>query len=196
MLYKKPQLNAQLEQGEILLGVHELRVCYPACEPLGKDITLEIHPISYPYTIVINPACDLEQDFKQARFLEMPAHISEIQDYDDKEMTHWIPHIILLQASDKEIEIKARIAQFELWNQVKKNEHKRYHIFEKSIIEGEDNEVATLYIDFKKPIALPATSIYEGIRIGKIRRLAVIPPPYIYDLIQRFNSFFSRVGLP
>jgi hypothetical protein len=196
LFYQKSKIAGCLEQGEILQGVYEHRVWYPSCEPPNEGVKAEIHPIAYPYTIVINPACDLEQDFNQARFPGESPHISPILDYYDDEKPLWIPHIILLQASDKEKDIQARIAQPELWNQVKKNEHKRYHRFEKSTIEGEKTELAALYIDFKKPIALPTTNIYEGIRVGKIQRLAVIPPPYIFDLVQRFSYFFSRIWLP
>ena len=196
MLYDKPKYNAQLEQGEILRGVHEHRVEYPSCElPTGTKV--EINSINYPYTIVLNPACDLEQDFIKARFPQSPDNILEISDYNDKELPHWMPHIILLQASDKERAIKSRIAKPDLWEQVENNDHKRYHRFEKSPIEdGNNNEVPTLYIDFKKPIALQSVGIYEGIRKGIIERLAVIPSPYIYDFIQRFHSFYSRIGVP
>ena len=107
-----------------------------------------------------------------------------------------MPHILLLEAYDQEKPIKARIAKPDIWEQVEKNEHKRYHCFDKAAITDGTAEIPTLYYDFKKPIAIPSVSIYEGIRLNKIVRVAIIPPPYIYDFIQRFVSFFGRIGLP
>ena len=54
----------------------------------------------------------------------------------------------------------------------------------------------SLFLDFKKSMTLPASNLYEGIRNGELRRGAVIPPIYVHDLVQRFYSFMSRVGLP
>lgn len=52
-----------------------------------------------------------------------------------------------------------------------------------------------MIIDFKKYLALPTEAIYDGISRRTVTRTALIGQGYVHDLMHRFYSFLSRVGV-
>ncbi len=78
---------------------------------------------------------------------------------------------------------------------IQKSNDARFHYLAPADIEG-GGSLAELVMDFKKTFAVPTLSIYEGIGTGQITRRAIVPAIYLHDLIQRYHSYLSRVGLP
>jgi hypothetical protein len=75
-----------------------------------------------------------------------------------------------------------------------KNSHERYHWFPQAAITG-GGELPVLVADFKQVVALPPELVYHDVRTGTSRRACAIASPYLYQLIQRFYSFQSRIGV-
>jgi hypothetical protein len=78
---------------------------------------------------------------------------------------------------------------------MRKSEILRYHYFPRAAV-GEGHDLPEAYVDFKKGFAVSTESLYDGVRAGGVRRIAVVPPVHLHDLVQRYHAFHSRVGLP
>lgn len=146
--------------------------------------------------IVMTAVCDLEQDFN-TRFPDDDSKQRYRSATVDKNDPHLVPHVLLCEVFE-EAEIRG-LSQFrsDIWKRIRQNQDERYHHLPAGAIgEPAVDNLPDLYLDFKKTIALPTASLYEGLREGQVRRLAVVPVIYIHDLIHRFYGFLSRVGLP
>ncbi len=78
-------------------------------------------------------------------------------------------------------------------SRIEKNQEERYH----ALPIGTDAPLnQALFIDFKKVFGLRTSSLYAAIGIDGVRRIAMLPPVYLHDLVHRFFSFQSRVALP
>ncbi len=82
-----------------------------------------------------------------------------------------------------------------LWAALRKNQNERYHHLPAARVGGAD-DLDDLYIDFKKVYGIPLKSLYTALNSGGITRVAVVPGPYLHDLIHRFYAFQSRVAVP
>jgi hypothetical protein len=82
-----------------------------------------------------------------------------------------------------------------LWTAVRKNQNERYHCLSAAQV-GSSAELPELFLDFKKVYGLPVTHVYQGVTSGGISRIAIVPSPYLHDLIHRFYGFQSRVAVP
>ncbi len=201
--YLIPQVGQPLLQGEILGNVWEHRPIYPSIEPpIEKANTqpseyIKLHSIRHEFVIVMNPVCDLNQDFVRSRFPE-GQFTEQSKDPDGSEFQqHLIPYLLLGDMYTDSIVIRKRFFNRALWDRVEKNLDERYHYLEPaSVGEPVITGLPGLYLDFKKVTGIPSVSVYEGIRQGKIERIAVLPPIYVHNLIHRFYSFLSRVGIP
>jgi hypothetical protein len=199
LIYDIP-IAGQLRQGEILENIWEHRSEYHSGAPDGSQI--KVHSIHHNLTIIVNPGCDLEQDFKKARF---PGNtIGAIDSYKDSDHPNWIPHVLLFDLYDAN-QIRQRFSKQDeestvaLWTTVKSNDHKRYHWLPSAQIGSANPPSRTLpnlIVDFKKPIGIPCVSLYESIRTNKINRVAIVPVFYLQEMIQRLYSFLSRIGIP
>jgi hypothetical protein len=85
----------------------------------------------------------------------------------------------------------------DIWKRIEQNQDERYHHLKPAQVEDMPvSQLPDLYLDFKKVFGIATETLYEGLRIGTIRRVALVPPIYIHDLIHRFYGFLSRVALP
>ena len=85
----------------------------------------------------------------------------------------------------------------DIWKRIRQNQDERYHRFEAAPVgEPPVNQLPDLYLDFRKTMALPTGTLYEGLGSGKVMRLAVVPPVFVHDLMHRFYAYLSRIGLP
>jgi hypothetical protein len=83
------------------------------------------------------------------------------------------------------------------WRKVKHNQDERYHCLPTAIISDESRiQLPEFYIDFKRIIAACTPDVYHAITMAHTRRVALVPPYYIHDLIHRFHAFHGRVALP
>ena len=98
----------------------------------------------------------------------------------------------------KESQIRSRSeVNSDLWRRIERNQDERYHHFTEAPIENSsDDGLPDLYIDFKKALAIPTKSLYEGLRVEGVKRIALIPEVYIHHLMHRYYGFLSRVALP
>lgn len=194
--YEVPPQVGAIRQGEILTGICEYR---PRLAPIAQthQTAVDVVPIHHPYMIIMTADCDLDWDFK-ARF----ANQEVVESYDDEvilqqeAMAAIIPHILLCEVYDSTA-VRARVPASNLWKRIRQNQDERYHYFEAaSIGESMSEQLPDICLDFKKTLALPTQSLYNGICARGIKRFAVVPPIYIHDLMHRFYGFLSRVGLP
>jgi hypothetical protein len=97
--------------------------------------------------------------------------------------------------------LKVRFPERALWRRIVQNQDERYHALPSPEIPGAAGSEAQgagreeLIMDFKKCLAMPMEAVYDGIARRTARRVALIGPVYIHDLMHRFYSFLSRVGV-
>lgn len=179
-------------QGELIADIYEHRPLYPPiAAPEGTQI--DYRPIHHRLMVVMNPICDLDWDFK-ARFPGGQLKEIDLAEVDD--LPPLVPHILLCDAYER-AQIQSHLTGEDLWRRIRGNQVERYHYFPATPIgEPQVAELPDLYFDFKKTIALSCAGLYEALRRNGIKRIAIVPPIYVHDLMHRFYGFWSRVGLP
>lgn len=182
-----------LLQGEFLADIYEHRPLYPPMVA-PEGIEIDYHPIHHPLMVVMNPACDLDWDFK-TRFPGTEA-IQERDLSESDNLPPLVPHVLLCDAYEYS-QVRPRFSGTDLWRRVQENQNERYHHFQAAPIGNpQTGELPDIYLDFKKTIALPFSGLYEALRQNGIKRIATVPAIYVHDLMHRFYGFWSRVGLP
>lgn len=186
--YNTPRNSGPLVQGEILSGIWELR---PQRPPISTDegASLEINPMEHPLVVVMTAVCDMEQDF-DARFNNPDGAES------DPNSPRLVPQTLLCDVYTHE-DIRPRFRGMpDVWRRIKQNQDERYHHLNAGDIgDPPTDRLSDLYLDFRKILALPTRSIYEGLEL-ELNRVAVVPDVFIHDLIHRFYGYLSRIGLP
>ena len=180
--------NSHLRQCEILCGIVEYRPVIAAAEYKGDDPPL-LDPRKYPYLVVITNECDLLYDYQER---------SEISPEEKKASPDWernhhkiLPHVLMCEAFTKG-EIKAlHELNSKLLGRIEQNQNERLHYLPQS----KELEVPDLYLDFKKHFTVATQSIYDALEAGAIIRRAVLDGSRRYDLMHRFYSCLSRVGV-
>lgn len=181
-----------LLQGELLTDIYEHRPLYPPMVA-GKGTEIDYHPIHHRLMIIMNPACDLDWDFK-ARF--PGGQLKEIDLAEVDSLSPLVPHVLLCDAYER-AQIQSHLTGDDHWRRIRGNQVERYHYFPATPIgEPQVAELPDLYLDFKKTIALPCSGLYEALRQNGIKRIAAVPAVYLHNLVHRFYGFWSRVGLP
>ncbi len=186
--YSEAPGSGALRQGEFLGPIWTHKTAYPPIA-LARGRTVAVASTIQDLAVVLSPDCDLLWDY-EARFdfldesdpaIEHPNTVSEVR-------------VCSLQSYGQ---IRPRFKKNrDGWNRVTGNQDERYHHFGAADIEGSDLCLHDLFIDFKKVTSVPTASLYEGIVLGSVQRVAQVPDIYIHDLIHRFSGFLSRVALP
>lgn len=196
--YDLPSIGGPLRQGELLGGVYEHRPSIPPVEhAAGGDAKLV--PTKHGRLVVLSPECDLLQDY---RLREQIASDKPPTETDVESDPTIIPHVLLCGAFE-ESEIKSResvvtgkkLIQSDIFRRIKQNQDLRYHYFPDAKI-GADSQLPALILDFKRILSLVTATIYDGIKTDGLERIAVVPAPFVHDLVQRFFAFQSRIGVP
>ncbi len=191
--YSPPQFGA-LHQGEILGEIWEHVPRYPPIESQSGQ-SFPIDSVRYEFVVVMSPDCDLEWDFK-ARFPDQQSQEQLSSPSDISDLPVSVSHVFLAKIYRRE-KIRSLIKGSDIWKRIENNQDERYHRFKESPVgEPLTTVLPDLYIDFKKALAIPTKSLYEGLRVGGVRRIALIPDKYIHDLMHRYYGFLSRVALP
>ncbi len=196
--------DGPLLQGELIGPVVEYRPLDPPIDLPEGETTVPIRfvPVVHDLMVVMTALCDLEQDFKRRVAIATEhegranpeAGEAPIPQFPDH--PHLVPHVLLCDAFERS-KVRPRFQSSTLWEQVGENHDDRYHhLLASGIGIGDDTPIAEVYLDFKKSLAIPTELLYEGIRRRQIRRLRVIPDVYLHNLIHRYYSFLSRIGLP
>ncbi len=146
--------------------------------------------------VVMSPDCDLEWDY----FLRFPKpeHAAGYQPAPGIEsQSKYLPHVLLCDAHPDEELLAMPGMNKGIWRNVISNQDQRYHHLPSGPVGNPHvSPLPDLVLDFKKPLTIPTSMLYEGVRLFRVRRLGVVPPIYLHDLIQRFYGFLSRVALP
>jgi len=149
--------------------------------PEGED-----HPftsVEHPLTVVLSPACDLDQQYN-------------FRDDQPERVPFALSHVILLDLHF-ESGLRANPAIItKIFERIKNNQDERYHRLPSAGIASSDDSLPELFMDFKRAFSLPIDSIYLALQLELIERRAIVPAVYVHDLIHRFYSFLSRVGVP
>ncbi len=183
LIYTGPT-SGQLRQGEILADIYEHRADRAPVE-LPPDALLGVKPRRHPRVIVMTAECDLEWDYKRRCVSALDEGHQKI-----------VPYVLLCDVFSGQ-QIQHRFDGAALWTRVEKNLDERYHRLDEAPIgDPELGRLPELYLDFKKTFALPTLAMYAGFFVRGIRREAVVPTLYLQNLMHRFYSFLSRVGLP
>ncbi len=185
---ESPSDSASLRQCEILADVVENRVILAASEPV-EDESPPVQPVRYPYLIIMTNDCDLYWDHRTR--LEVTSDQREADEDWERNYHRISPHVVLCEAFI-ESEIKGlHDLNTKRLERVKKNQEERLHL-----LPGDPSRnVPDLYVDFKKHLSIPTQSIYDAMASGKITRLAILEGDRHYDLIHRFYSYLSRIGV-
>ena len=193
--FEIPLNPGSLVQGEILFEIWEHRPVTPPVE-LQEGTAIEVDPIRHPMMIVMTAVCDLEQDFG-VRFQDPSSHPAYEPAEFDNELPQLVQHTLLCDVFTRE-EIRPRFSGMtDIWRRIERNQDERYHHFESAPIGASETEVLPdLYLDFKRSLTISTANVYQGIRDGGVKRIAVIPPVYLHDLTHRYYGFLARVGLP
>jgi hypothetical protein len=145
--------------------------------------------------VILSPDCDLEQDFN-SRFHDERDNVNPDPVAREIEEPHRLPYVLLCDVYERD-QIRPRFTGMkDVWRRLEKNQDERYHHFAEAPLSGTDPPVMLpgFYLDFKI-LTLATQRLYEAIGAG-VKREAVVPPIYLHDLVHRFYSFHSRVGIP
>ena len=190
--YLPPPASNALRQGEIIAGIWEHQSDSAPVEVLeGSGISFD--PISHPLLMVMTPDCDLLWDYEGR--IRAQSEGQPIGDARDDPGV--LPHVLLCDLFSHE-EIRPRFTgQSDIWRRIRQNQNERYHHLPTAPVGDTADEVLPdLYLDFKKILTLPTHRFYEGLESASIKRLAIMPPIYLQDLMHRFYAFLGRVGVP
>jgi hypothetical protein len=161
-----------------------------------EGATFEVHSILHPVMVVMSPDCDLVWDFR-LRFPDEEAARSYTPAQGIEGRSKHIPHVLLCDVQRRDEILTLSDMTPKRLEAIEKNSEARYHYLEGGHVRDPlAGSLPNLYLDFKTPLTLPTHLLYEGIRLYEVRRLAVVPPVYLHDLIQRFYGFLSRIALP
>lgn len=211
--YDIPPSSGTLRQGEILRDVYEHVPNFPAAKSKEGE-EFPVNSIHHPLLIVMSPDCDLVWDFK-GRFpdkqgKEQPKSIQDFLEIGKivlhvilakitKDITKTLPPSILRVLFAKICDtgtIYRRCLDSSHFDRVSNNQDERYHHFPEAPVGNPPiYSVPELYIDFKKSLSIPTQNLYEGLQVGGIKRVALIPDKYIHDLMHRSYGFLSRVAV-
>ena len=180
-VYAPAPAGGRLWQGEILSNVIEIR---RAPEELGLEQPTEVERLVHPYALVMTPDCDLEQDFNARQDASAPE-------------SRLVPHVLLCEVREAEELRGSRALTSKLWTRVRQNQDERYQYLHR-VSPAEDmvgEGLPVLALDFKRILTLPTDELYA--QIGPVvGRRALLVDRYLFEVMQRFYSFQSRVGVP
>lgn len=178
-------------QGEILADIQEHR-------PLTASPVNPVPTVAFPrpFSIILSSICDLQQDFTE-RFRRDEATRELLRADPRLDHPRLLTYVLLC-----ELFPKARVHEQEGMNRrirdrIDSDQDERYHMLR--VPDTHQVPIDALresVIDFKKCFAVPTSSLYASLADGHMRRVAVLPGPYIQDLMHRFFGYLSRVGVP
>lgn len=186
--YAAGPTDGALRQGEVLGPLWDHEASYPPV-PLPPSRSVAVASTLSDLQIVLSPDCDLLWDY-EARFDPL--------DESDQKVEH--PNIVsqvLVCRLQSHGQIRPRFKeQGDVWSRVDGNQDGRYHHLAPGDVGSDGFCLHDLYLDFKKVKGIPTRRLYEGIALGNVRRVALVPEVYLHHMIHRFAGFLSRVALP
>lgn len=179
LFYETP-LQGSLRQGELLNGVYERRVTTIPAKRRDEDAPVHADSYEHPFILTLTSWCDLLRDY-------------ETRDTAAPKMSDRLNYVLACIVYEEGTISKS--LDRGLFKRIQRNRDPRYHRIEAARIPGGD-ELPDLFLDFKCYLAVPLAGLYDAIKEGSVKRVAVIGPLYREEIIQRFYNFHSRVSLP
>ena len=184
IIYKPSDECSPLRQGEILTGVIQYK-------PIIDEIqdSLELHelsftPICHPYTIVVTQDCDLDWDYKARTTNSNP--------------TKLLNSVVLCEIETAEKVRGNEGVNRKEWELIVAHRHERYYFFENFPPESELQKegLPELTADFKRVFSIDSGTLYHQIKIGVVKRRAMLISPYLEHFSGRYHNFHNRIALP
>lgn len=186
LVYLLSPTSGALVQGELLANVWEHWV--PVTTELADDETPRVRSRGHPLVIVLTNTCDLQQDFTCRSQASDPRVIDE-----DRRSITCVQLCDLYDLSAARVLVPGS----DIFKRVRSNQDERYHrLVSDPDAPGTPAELSDLTMDFRKMFTVPTGALYQGLASGNVRRLGVVPPIYVHDLIHRFFGYLGRVSLP
>ncbi len=195
LVYERPPQNLALRQGEILGPIWEHRALH-AATPLAEGASAEVGSIEHPLAVILSADCDLEQDHRERTTVGQLTAVAATEHVVNRSRK------VLRQVLLCELYREADLAQLlplggDIRRRVSNNQDERYHRLQPGQIQDDPvTEMTEFFLDFKSTFSCHPTALYAGIQDGAIARVALVPPVFIHDLIHRYYSFASRIGIP
>lgn len=175
--------DGQFHQGDILQNVD----CIEYADIIDGYVT--ISKMHYPHAVILSQECDLTQDYSIRGT--------------DKRNDKFLPNVMIAPAFNYEhfrtgthLSNMDYVCDAQFQNQkrapaknLKGNNNPRYHYLEFD----EKIPIVPLVVDFKRFFTLNLTWLYERKEQVYLYSLKEL---YREDMVQRFASFLSRIGLP
>lgn len=183
-IYQTSDKDSSLRQGEILTSVIQYKPVVNKLLQEGEE--LSFNAVLHPYAIVVTQDCDLDWDYR-ARQTE------------NSQPSKLLNSIILCEvATARETRDATDNINSAAWKLVVSHRHERYYFFEKipPTCETEQEGLPELTADFKKVFCIDGETIYSHIKLGIVKRRAVLASPYLEHFSRRYHSFHGRVALP
>jgi hypothetical protein len=179
----------RIMQGDIFEDVPVLR-----WELVDEEKITTKDPDRLKFAIVLSQECDLDADFRNWR------------DAARKDHDKCLPSVLVCPAYPSEqFKLGEHLGPEKpmlnwkkqgLFDQIKKNNHARFHFLEKATQSDNENGiyVPSLVVDFKHYHALPIKAVYRlydlGHYVGSINEL------FREELSHRFSFYLGRIGVP
>lgn len=187
--YGNAPTEGALRQGEILGPLWDHETSYPPVA-LTRGRRVAVTSTLWDLRVVLSPDCDLLWDY-EARF--------QFPDPDDRLPIEQHPssvNQVLLCDLQSRGQIRPRFHENQDgWQRVDRNQDERYHRLPAAEVGAGGLSFHDLFIDFKKVSSMHTSALYEGIALGDVKRIAMIPEIYMLDLVHRFYAFLSRVAV-
>jgi hypothetical protein len=184
----------EIRQGEILGKVWEHQVIAPATELISDapNILSRAHEL----VVVVTPDCDVLWDY-EIRFPDESSRASLTEAAGVEQHVKYLAHVMVCDVFTEAELRAARGMNAGIWRTVTRNQDPRYHRLADAHVGSRwSTPIPPVVIDFKRVWAAPTSGLYAGLAAKQIRRLAVIPPTYLHDMLQRLIAFSGRVALP
>lgn len=185
-MFVRSSRNGTLRQGEILTGVVE-PVPTPNEHSLGNHDKYKVDEEIHDFAMLLNQACDLEQDFKSRSEGDIagPAILLNLLCY------KVVTALELRGPPGKGLNST-------IWDQVKINGHIRYQFISASPFDCDlaGEGLPELGLDFKRFFTITPHQLYSQINEGMCQRRTCLEGVYALHLSHRFAHYLSRVGLP
>jgi hypothetical protein len=191
MTYDGPPGGGPIRQGELLSAVWEHHALFPP-KPIPASMGVAVQSVPHDLTVVLSPDCDLTWDYEM-RFVTF---LGETPVADLDQHSSAVSHVLLCELQTHDLCRPRFKGSSKEWRRVEQNQDERYHHLSPAPVAGTNLVLHDLYMDFKRVIAVRTGQLYEGILGGHTERVAMLPPYYLHDAIQRFYGFLSRVALP
>jgi hypothetical protein len=180
-IYIRSDAFGEFWQGEILSGIVEVQWKGPA----PNDVVLVNHPLS----IVCSADCDLTQDY-DTRSTGSPTF--------ERLLTNLLCCDIEPADAFRDRR-KTTGVNSQIWTNVTKNKHERYHFFS-DVNNSRDLQAQgfpTLVADFKLSFCVSMLHLLSQFeQNGNAKRRCRLSPPFAQHFAQRFFYYQSRIGLP